>query len=150
MLKFVTGQSRRFTFTLLLVFVLFSCSKEKKEDRRNMTVVFYNVENLFDLVDEPLKKDEEFTPAGEKKWNEERYEKKLKDLAKVLTSVNKNELPEIIGLSEVENRKVLEDLVSTGKLSGGNYKIIHYESPDFRGIDNALIYREDEFKVLDH
>ncbi len=149
-LKFLTGQSRRFTFTFLLVSVLFSCSEEKRKDRRNMTVVFYNVENLFDLVDEPVKKDEEFTPAGEKKWNEERYEKKLKDLAKVLTSVNKNELPEIIGLSEVENRKVLEDLVATGKLSGGNYKIIHYESPDFRGIDNALIYREDEFKVLDH
>ena len=115
-----------------------------------MTVVFYNVENLFDLVDEPVKKDEEFTPEGEKKWTKERYSKKLKDLAEVFTSINENELPEIIGLSEVENKKVLEDLISTGKLAEGSYKIIHYDSPDFRGIDNALVYRKDEFKVLDH
>lgn len=134
----------------LLFMLLHSCSEEKRKERRTITVVFYNVENLFDLVNEPVKKDEEFTPEGEKKWNGQRYAKKLNDLARVIASVNEVELPEIVGLSEVENKKVLEDLVSAGKLKDGNYSIVHYESPDFRGIDCALIYRPAEFKVTKH
>ena len=130
--------------------VLFSCSSNKRMERKNMTVVFYNVENLFDTENEPGKSDGEFTPEGEKKWDQQRYGKKLADIAKVLTSVNETELPEIIGLCEVENRSVLEDLIETGKLASREYKIVHHESPDFRGIDCALLYRPDEFKVLHH
>lgn len=135
---------------LLLVFftvVLSSCSKGKYNKKRNLTIAFYNVENLFDLEDEPGKEDEEFTPESKKKWNKERYDKKLNDLSKVLSSINKDELPEIIGLCEVENQKVLDDLVKSDELAKGKYKIVHFESPDFRGIDCALIYRPDEFKV---
>jgi predicted extracellular nuclease len=132
-----------FAFLLLV-----SCSNGKYKKKRNLTVAFYNVENLFDTVDDPHKNDNEFLPGSKKKWTETRYTKKLEDLAKVLSSINKNELPEIVGLCEVENKKVLTDLVNTKYLSEGNYKIVHYESPDFRGIDCALIYRPDEFKVL--
>ncbi len=137
-------------FTFLMVVFLVSCSAEKRQNRRNITVVFYNVENLFDTVDEPGKQDEEFTPESEKKWTQERYTKKLQDLAKVFSSVNKNELPEIIGMCEVENSKVLSDLINTDEMASGNYRIVHHESPDFRGIDCALIYRPAEFLVLDH
>ncbi len=137
-------------FSFLMVIFLVSCSSEKRQNRRNITVVFYNVENLFDTKDEQGKQDEEFTPGSEKKWTQERYAKKLEDLAKVLGSVNENELPEIIGLCEVENGKVLSDLVETGALANGNYRIVHHESPDFRGIDCALIYRPAEFLVVDH
>lgn len=139
-----------FLITALGLVFLFSCSGERNKSKRNLTLVFYNVENLFDLEDEPGKSDEEFTPESEKKWNQERYTKKLEDISNVLSSINKNELPEIIGLCEVENEKVLVDLVNTGDLSKGKYKIVHHESPDFRGIDCALIYRPDEFKVINH
>lgn len=116
--------------------------------KRNLTVVFYNVENLFDTENNSGANDREFTQEGEKKWTEDRYNKKLDDISKVLKSINKNELPEIIGLCEIENRKVLDDLVKTNFLAGGKYEIAHFESPDFRGIDCALIYRPDEFKVI--
>ena len=136
------------TILIFSTFFLSSCSNGNYKNNRNLTIAFYNVENLFDLVDEPDKKDEEFMPDSEKEWNEDRYSKKLEDLSRVLSSINENELPEIIGLCEVENKKVIDDLVKTGILANGKYKIIHYESPDFRGIDCALVYRPDEFKVI--
>jgi predicted extracellular nuclease len=138
------------TVLVLFVFILLvSCSNEKYKKKRNLTIAFYNVENLFDTEDNPHKNDNEFLPGSKKKWTETRYIKKLENLAKVLSSINKNELPEIVGLCEVENKKVLTDLVNTKPLSDEDYKIVHYESPDFRGIDCALIYRPNEFKVLE-
>ncbi len=129
--------------------VLFSCTSVKKSLRREYTVVSYNVENLFDTVDDPKIPDEEFLPESEKKWNNERYQKKLTDIAEVISEVNPKELPEVVGLVEIENQQVLEDLVKTGKLSN-QYAIIHEESPDYRGIDVALIYRKDAFKEIRH
>ena len=134
-------------FTLLF-FLIASCSKDKYKNKRNLTIVFYNVENLFDLENEPGNEDGGFTPGGAKKWTAERYQIKLDTLARVLSSINENELPEIIGLCEVENKKVVEDLVNSKYLEEGKYKVVHFESPDFRGIDCALIYRSNEFKVL--
>ena len=112
------------------------------------SIIFYNVENLFDTEDDPLTMDEEFTPESEKKWNKEKYQKKLEDLSKVLISVYPDELPEIIGLAEVENCKVLEDLKSTAYLKKGNYEIVHSDGPDERGIDVALLYRKDAIKQV--
>ncbi|MCF6333613.1 MAG: endonuclease [Draconibacterium sp.] len=140
--------SHPFNIFIFAIIFLSSCSNGKYKSSRNLTIAFYNVENLFDLEDEPGKKDEEFLPGSKKKWNEERYTKKLEGLSRVLSSINKNELPEIIGLCEVENSKVVEDLINTGRLANGKYKVVHYESPDFRGIDCALVYRPDEFKVI--
>ncbi|VAW18119.1 hypothetical protein MNBD_BACTEROID01-1381 [hydrothermal vent metagenome] len=127
---------------------LLSCSGGKYNTKRNLTVVFYNVENLFDIFNEPGKHDGEFTPEGVKKWTEERYNKKLADLSKVLSSINHEELPELIGLCEVENREVVEELLHTGGLQNAEYRVVHFESPDFRGIDVALAYRAGEFSVI--
>jgi len=130
--------------------VLFSCTSVKKSLRQEYTVVSYNVENLFDTADDPKIPDEEFLPASEKKWDNEKYQKKLTDLARVISEVNPKEMPEVVGLIEVENRTVLEDLVNTGKLNGQGYAIIHEESPDYRGIDVALIYRKGAFQEISH
>jgi predicted extracellular nuclease len=141
------------TFAVLLISILFSViaspfTGNRYNNKRNFTVVFYNVENLFDTENDQGARDAEFTPDGKNNWTEDRYQKKQEDISKVLSSVNKNELPEIIGLCEIENRKVLDDLVATKLLADGKYKIEHFESPDYRGIDCALIYRPNEFRVL--
>ena len=129
--------------------ILFSCSSVKKTLNHEYTVMSYNVENLFDTVDDPKVPDEEFLPASEKKWDNEKYQKKLADIARVISEVNPLELPEVVGLLEVENQQVLEDLVNTGNLKE-KYAIIHEESPDYRGIDVALIYRKDAFREITH
>lgn len=135
------------TVSFVLTVIVHSIANAGYNKRRNLTVVFYNVENLFDTENTPGGNDAEFTPESEKKWTPERYQDKLKVISEVLSSVNQNELPEIIGLCEVENRKVLDDLVKTNPLEAGKYDIVHFESPDFRGIDVALLFRPDEFKV---
>ncbi|MEA3317292.1 MAG: hypothetical protein U9R54_04990 [Bacteroidota bacterium] len=139
---------------ILSIVVLFTntgctqISKYNKSD--NFTVAFYNVENLFDTIDSPNTWDTEFTPEGKKKWNTERYNKKLNDIGKVLSSINKNELPEIVGLCEIENKSVLKDLIRTKTLNKNNYNIIHEDSRDGRGIDVALLYNKKEFKYISH
>lgn len=130
--------------SLLFFFSMVSAQKENK-----LIVGFYNVENLFDTIDQPDVIDEEFTPESEKNWNTAKYEKKISDLARVISSMDKKELPSIIGLAEIENRSVLEDLTRTKDLEKGNYGIIHFDSPDARGIDVAILYRKDKVKVLD-
>lgn len=110
-------------------------------------VVFYNVENLFDTIDHPEKKDEEFTPGSKKEYGSERYQDKLEKLSRVLKAATPN--PGLIGLCEIENRAVVNDLAKMVDPSA-NLVVIHEESPDFRGIDNALIYDEDEFDYLWH
>ncbi len=127
-----------------------SCTSQKKMLRKEYTVLSYNVENLFDTVDDPKIPDEEFLPQSEKKWDNEKYQKKLDDLAKVISEVNPLETPEIVGLVEVENRGVLEDLIRTNALKDHKYAIIHEESPDYRGIDVAVIYRKDAFTEIMH
>ncbi len=142
------GVHGKLILLLILLFTFSSCAHWRNVAHRNMTVVFYNTENLFDTKDEPGKQDEEFTPEGEKKWTNARYQTKIRNVSKVISSINEGDLPEIVGLAEVENEKVLDDLIHTGLLVRGKYKVVHHESPDFRGIDCALIYRPEEFKVL--
>jgi len=107
---------------------------------------FYNVENLFDIYDDPITKDEEFTPTGKKNWTEERYQKKLEQLSTVVSDLK---FPDILGVCEVENKKVLIDWAAHRKLADQNYHIVHFDSPDKRGIDNGLLYRKDHFTVLE-
>ena len=96
---------RKIIWLLVVVsWVSASCSSQNKILRNEYTVVSYNVENLFDTVDDPNVPDEEFLPESEKMWNNERYQKKLNDLAKAISEVNPLEMPEIVGLIEVENR----------------------------------------------
>lgn len=118
---------------------------------KGYVIGFYNVENLFDTVDDPHTNDNDFLPEGKNGWTADRYEKKLHNIARVISAM-KDETGKyhtILGLSEVENRKVLEDLVKDSQISKAGYKIVHYDSPDRRGIDVALLYRPSEFKLLD-
>lgn len=113
-------------------------------------VVSYNVENLFDTINSPLFEDDEFTPSGTKKWTYERYDKKLKDLTRVILSIPVKELPALIGLAEIENRGVLEDLTNMRGLRKMEYEIVHEDDQDPRGIECALLYRPDLFKYKSH
>lgn len=135
---------------LAILLINLNIYPQNKQKDEFFSIVFYNVENLFDTVNDPDIEDDEFTPGGSKKWDIEKYSKKLKDLSEVFYSTNKKELPEIIGLCEVENKKVLKDLIATKKLRRGNYKIVHKNSRDTRGIDAALLYRPDQFRYITH
>ncbi|MCB9233028.1 MAG: hypothetical protein H6581_15330 [Bacteroidia bacterium] len=109
---------------------------------------FYNVENLFDLADDPNKNDNEFLPEGTYKWTPENYVVKLGNLARAISDLGDPDGPELLGLAEVENRTVIEDLIATPALEKGGYDIVHAESPDDRGIDVALIYKKKYFRPL--
>lgn len=135
---------------VVLAFGMASCTVFSDSSRNHYTVVSYNIENLFDTLDDPTVPDEEFLPESEKKWTDERYQKKLADIAKVIAGISPNDLPEMVGLVEVENRVVLEDLVKTDALKDHGYVVVHEESPDYRGIDVAFIYRKDAFTEISH
>lgn len=108
------------------------------------TIAFYNVENLFDIKDDPGVNDEDYTPEGEKFWTQERYDLKLNHVAKVFNAID-DELPLIFGLCEIENKGVLEDLLKIDSLKKANYQIIHFSGRDARGIDVALLYKKEGF-----
>ena len=105
-------------------------------------VVFYNVENYFDTRNDPDRDDDDYTPAGSYHWNKKRYLAKRNFIAKALiaTADSLGELPAVIALAEVENRRVLDDLVGDTPLAKTGYRIVHRDSPDARGIDVALLY----------
>ena len=115
-----------------------------------LLVMFWNVENFFDTYDNPSTNDEEFTPMGENRWSWKRFEKKRDDIAKtiLLAADSYGEYPAIIGLCEVENRFVLEELAENTPLARVGYSILHKDSPDSRGIDVALLYRKEVFTPL--
>ncbi|MCC5946239.1 MAG: endonuclease/exonuclease/phosphatase family protein [Bernardetiaceae bacterium] len=117
---------------------------------QKVSVAFYNVENLFDIFDDPKTKDEDFTPEGKLRWTEKRYQEKLQRLAEVIHQLGDEDGPEIIGLCEIENRKVLEDLIKEPLLANYQYGIAHEDSPDARGIDVALLYKKDIFDKKAH
>lgn len=112
-------------------------------------IVFYNVENLFDTRNDPLTADDEFTPRGGKHWSQARYTDKSRKIAEVIDSIGGRCLPVFIGLAEIENRKVLEDLTGKTMLTDGHYGIVHQDSPDPRGIDVAFLYQKEYFQLLD-
>ncbi len=114
------------------------------------TVAFYNLENLFDTQDDPETLDDDFLPESEKRWNKKRYEKKLFKLGTAISNIGfskSGKAPVLVGVAEVENKRVLEDLVQTKHLAHKEYGIVHYDSPDERGIDVALLYQKSHFTV---
>ena len=115
------------------------------------TVAFYNIENLFDVFDDKHTNDEDFLPTSIKKWTPKRYENKLRKIGYAITNIGRKETgkhPSLIGLAEVENAKVLEDLIESKHLKNCNYDFVHYDSLDERGIDVALIYDKNAFEVI--
>lgn len=140
------------TFTRLSIFVIFFSSAiafaQKEKQYKINTLAFYNVENLFDYEDDPITRDEDWTPEGKNSWTKEFYEDKLSKLARVISDIGFDVAgtpPAIIGVAEVENRRVLEDLVNEDLLVGHDYGIVHMDSPDRRGIDVALLYKKKLF-----
>lgn len=133
--------------TLIIAFLLVSLSSFSQENQ-NIRIAFYNVENLFYPENDSLKNDDEFTPEGIRFWSFYRYREKSNRMAKAILSIGDFEPPAFVGMAEVENRKVVEDLIATETLKKFDYEVLHFESPDFRGIDVAAIYRKDIFKLL--
>lgn len=114
------------------------------------TIAFYNIENLFDFENDPNTNDDDFLPVSAKRWTPKRYENKLRKLGSVISKIGDEateHAPVIIGLAEVENKKVLSDLVRSKNLIEEAYSYVHYDSSDERGIDVALLYKDDLFKV---
>jgi len=131
-------------------FALANFSSAQEKQFKVATIAFYNLENLFDTLDTPDKNDFEYTPEGLKKWDSKKYIAKQKNISEVISKIGVDltkTAPAIIGVSEIENRKVLEDLVNTPALKKYNYKVIHYESPDRRGVDVGLLYQASMFEV---
>jgi hypothetical protein len=113
-------------------------------------IMFYNVENMFDTVNDTLTDDDEFLPAGTRRWNNKRYRSKVNSVYKTIIAAGEWSPPAIVSFCEIENRKVLEDLVYGTYLSKYNYRIVHEDSPDPRGIDVCLIYRSDLIDVINY
>lgn len=114
------------------------------------TIAFYNVENLFDTENDAYTNDDDFLPNSAKKWTEKRYYKKLQKLGAVISTIGdevQNEPPSIIGLAEIENERVLLDLLEHSALAELSYDFVHFDSSDERGIDVALLYDSQAFEV---
>lgn len=114
------------------------------------TIAFYNLENLFDYEDDENTFDDDFLPKSEKRWTPKRYKNKLRKLGFAISNIGRHETgknPAIVGLAEVENAKVIQDLIASNHLETFDYGFVHYDSPDERGIDVALIYDKTAFEV---
>lgn len=130
---------------------MFPSISSKKQSEKITTIGFYNVENLFDTKDNPKTFDDDFTSNGKNKWTYKRYQIKIKKLGSVISQLGLNRSkypPAIVGLVEVENAKVVKDLVNSRSLRKYHYGFAHYDSPDERGIDVALLYNKEVFEFL--
>ncbi len=137
----------RYHFILCLFYVTLSFSQSEKE-YKIITIAFYNLENLFDYEDDPLVFDDDRTPEGKDHWTREFYEAKLANMAKVIAEIGEEATgtsPVLIGICEIENRRVIEDLLNQAPLLKKDYGIVHFDSPDRRGIDVALLYQKKIF-----
>ncbi len=137
-----------------ILFVLFvwiglqvNCQQKKI---KSILVAFYNIENFFDTINDPTKDDEEFLPDGKNHWNSTRYYQKLNHISLVISDIGKDnnlKCPLAMGLCEIENRQVLEDIIHSEALKNCNYDIVHYDSRYKRGVDVGFIYQKDRFIV---
>ena len=131
--------------------LLFFHSLAQKQQYKSAIVAFYNLENFYDTVNNPNVNDEEFLPNGPKNYNSKVYYTKVEHLATVISQIGIDinaDGPALLGVAEIENDTVLNDLIHHPLLKSRNYSFVHYDSKDFRGIDVALIYNPKYFKVL--
>lgn len=137
---------------ILVIFLSITMSAQQKSKQYDIrTIAFYNVENLFDTINDPRKFDDDRTPTGKDHYTSAIYWDKINHMARVISEIGTEKAknsPTIIGLSEVETRGVVQDLIDTKYLKDKNYGIIHYDSPDERGIDVALLYQKKDFKPI--
>ena len=134
---------------LAIVMMVLVCCAMAQSAHNKAVIGFYNVENLFDTIDDPNKNDEQFLPEGDYRWGSQRYEAKLKSLSKVISEIAKLDGGLVVlGVSEIENEQVLLDLVATELLKPYHLSVCHHESPDRRGVDVAFLYDASRFKIL--
>ena len=134
---------------IILFSALFIASAFAQNRSDKAVIGFYNVENLFDTIDDPNKNDEQFLPDGDYRWTSERYHAKLNNLAKVISEMAKLEGGLVVlGVSEIENEQVMLDLAATELLKPYNLSVCHHESPDRRGVDVAFFYDASRFRIL--
>lgn len=141
---------KRYIIVLLsLLAVTFSACAQKTGP--GYVVGFYNLENLFDIYHDDGKNDYQYLPDGSNQWTETKYKKKVHNMARVIRAMadDNARFHTILGVSEIENRHVLEDLVCDPQIASANFQIIHFDGPDRRGVDVALLYRPDQFTVLE-
>ncbi len=129
---------------LTLLLLLLPMAMQAQDSATVFTAAWWNVENLFDTRDDPKINDDDFTPQGDLHWTRRKLNIKLQGIHKTLTLMD---LPDVVGLAEVENKFVLRELCQGTPLAQVPYRYVHYDSPDRRGIDVALIYRQDRFTV---
>ena len=136
-----------FAIVFCIIFLPIACSQVSVQDFR---VMFYNVENLFDTVDDPETNDEEFTPGGARRWTPRRYNAHLQQTAKVINAVGEWDTPALVGLCEVENDSVVIHLLNRTPLRQQNYRYCITTGIDPRGINVVLLYQRDKFQYIDH
>ena len=141
---------RRFYCIITLLLLLLPSAWAQKVQKTHV-IGFYNLENLFDTYHDEGKNDYEYLPDGANQWTDVKYNKKLHNMAEVIRAMKDENgvYHTILGVSEVENRHVLEDLVTQPEIAEANYQIVHYDGPDRRGVDCALFYRPDQFTLLE-
>lgn len=144
---------RTLLFILIaLLFASYSFSQEDLKKYKIACIAFYNIENLFDTINDPNFNDDDFTPQGSYVWTGERYWKKIDNMSDVISKIGDEYTsggPVIIGIAEIENEAVLKDLVESKNLKSSNYGIVHYDCQYARGVDVGFLYRKDYFKVTD-
>lgn len=134
--------------TLILIPLLLLISSSSSNQTTTFYVSSWNMENLFDLIDDPEKNDSEWLEGESKKWSDERLAIKMENLAKVIKYMNNNTGPDLLGFQEVEHQHLIDSLISI-HLTDKNYSVAYSESPDKRGIDNGIIYNDDKFDLID-
>lgn len=125
--------------------------KNPFRSKKRYCFAFYNIENLFDIYNDKLKHDSDFTENSEMRWTLKRYKNKIQKISYAISQIGiaeTQDLPAIVGLAEVENKQVLNDLIKAEALANGNYKYVHFDSKDERGIDVALLYNSEKFEVI--
>lgn len=149
--NFISPNMKHILFSILSIALMGTISAQKKEYIMR-TVAFYNVENLFDTINDPKTFDDDRTPTGKDNWTEPIYRDHLDKIGSVIAKIGYDitkKSPDFVGLAEIENEKVLIDLINTSHLADENYDIAHIDSPDPRGIDVALLYKKHIFTPTD-
>lgn len=137
--------------SFIFIFSIVTSMLHGQEKYQVGIIGFYNLENLYDTINQDYVDDQEFTPEGTRRYTGEVYKDKLLHLDKVLSEMGTDHSPDgpaILGVAEIENRSVLKDLVAQNGIKARNYKIAHYDSRDARGVDVGLLYNPKYFKVL--
>jgi endonuclease/exonuclease/phosphatase family metal-dependent hydrolase len=144
----LSNMKRRLTFYYIIAGIFTFSNVWSEDTRSDIRIMFYNTENTFDTYNDSLKNDEEFLPTSERRWTTTRYYDKLNSLFKTIAAVGEISPPDIICLAEIENKRVLRDLLGKTPLEKYPFQIVHFDSPDQRGIDVAILFRSDKFNIL--